>query len=236
MSNMYEFAGTWNPLRGECTNDCHYCYVKAMKENPSLIQKGIKKKYTGPIEICPNGIKKKPDKDKEYIFVVSMGDLFCDGVDYKDIDTIMRRMDNFPEKQFLIQTKNVMRAYEYFHVFSYKYIMANKTICTTIETDDDTLIDKYSGGDDILKRFMYIQKFKMKFGVKTMITVEPIMKFTSHFSEMLINADPDQINLGADSKKTDLPEPLSHEVLKLMRDLEGAGMNVHIKPNLERLI
>jgi hypothetical protein len=44
--------------------------------------------------------------------------------------------------------------------------------------------------------------------VKKMITIEPIMDFNlDRFSQMLIEAAPARVNIGADSGRNGLPEP-----------------------------
>ena len=69
------------------------------------------------------------------------------------------------------------------------------------------------------------------------ITIEPIMKFQlSLFVAAIELIKPEQINIGADSGKNNLPEPTSEEVHQLIDTLKNRGFNVYIKNNLKRLL
>jgi hypothetical protein len=73
-------------------------------------------------------------------------------------------------------------------------------------------------------------------GVKTFLTIEPILDFClDEFAAMIINASPDFVNIGADSKGHKLPEPSAYEIERLIQHLRSELIEVRIKPNLKRL-
>jgi hypothetical protein len=71
---------------------------------------------------------------------------------------------------------------------------------------------------------------------KRMITVEPVMDFDlGPFIGMISEAGPAQVNIGADSKNKNLPEPPPEKIQEFISALE-TFTKVHIKPNLGRLL
>jgi hypothetical protein len=82
---------------------------------------------------------------------------------------------------------------------------------------------------------MGIRELKRE-GRRTMITIEPILDFdTEGFTKILTLANPDWINIGADSKHHGLNEPSWEKVEALISNLRVAGINVKEKSNLKRL-
>ena len=76
-------------------------------------------------------------------------------------------------------------------------------------------------------------------GFKTMITVEPVMKFSNaaHFADLLASFNPIQVNIGANTNRQfKLIEPDKTEILSLIKELEERNITVHQKSNLERLL
>ena len=74
-------------------------------------------------------------------------------------------------------------------------------------------------------------------GFETFITVEPIMEFDlDPFLQLLCDARPKFVNIGADSKHKRLPEPEGYKVLQLIAALRDAGIEVREKSNLARLM
>ena len=69
-----------------------------------------------------------------------------------------------------------------------------------------------------------------------MITIEPILDFDlNRFIEMLYNIQPLWINIGADSKGHNLPEPAPEKVRELIETLRGFT-EVKVKKNLGRIL
>jgi hypothetical protein len=73
-------------------------------------------------------------------------------------------------------------------------------------------------------------------GRKLFITIEPILAFDlDQFADGIIAARPDFVNIGADSKGHNLPEPTWEQVQAFIVRLQGAGIEIREKRNLERL-
>jgi hypothetical protein len=68
------------------------------------------------------------------------------------------------------------------------------------------------------------------------VTIEPIMQFDcEQLADLIAQADPEWVNIGADSKGHHLPEPTYGEVMILHDELLRRGIEVRKKCNLERL-
>src|SRR3990167_5227085 len=68
------------------------------------------------------------------------------------------------------------------------------------------------------------------------VTIEPIMVFDlEEFAGRIRDIDPIFVNIGADSKGHNLPEPSWEEVRALIDKIREAGIEVRLKKNLNRL-
>ena len=68
-----------------------------------------------------------------------------------------------------------------------------------------------------------------------MVTIEPIYDFDlDDFLLMLKDTKPKWVNIGADSKGHNLPEPSKEKIEDLIKELK-TFTNVKLKPNLKRL-
>ena len=92
--NMYAFVTyTWNPIKGECSHDCKYCYMKVWKQKPlRLVEKEL-----------------EDDLGSEnFIFVGSSTDLFAKDVPEDWINKVLIKCSQHKNK-YLFQTKNPNR-------------------------------------------------------------------------------------------------------------------------------
>jgi DNA repair photolyase len=224
-NNMYDFAATWSPLGGECLHQCTYCYVEAQKANP-FMGKNIKAKYSGEPRLSIPAMKENLNNEKydnKVIFVESMGDLFAENVPEHMIKAVLEKCANYPNRQFFFQTKNPKRIR--------RILPPNSIVCVTIETNrhyPDVMKNAPKPIDRYYECLFVRQPLQ--------ITIEPIMDFDLDLlTEMIKAISPIQCNLGADSKKHNLPEPPKEKILSLIAELEKFT-TVHIKPNLNRLI
>jgi len=231
--NMYPWiTHTANPLAGECSHDCSYCYVKNLKKR----FKAINDKYSGSPRICENGMKKISGSGK-FIFVCDMVDLFADNVSMDDIAKILHKCRVNYKNKFWFQTKNPERFFDEIHPFTISkiqdYIPKNSIIAVTIETNryyPDIMGDAPTPGERL-------HDFRKITGIEKHITIEPILDFdVDKFTEMIIKAKPDQVNIGADSGNNGLSEPKKWKILELIEFLKNAGVRVHLKENLGRLM
>jgi len=227
MSNMYEFADTWNPLCGECIHKCNYCYVDKMKERFPVLNK----KYSGKhrLDFGKSGMQKNLSSGKLW-FVESMSDLFAKNVPSELIIKIFEYCHKFPNNEYFFQSKNPKRFEEFTLYFPEKTIL-----CTTIETNRNYnfLHSRYC--PTTLERMLDIHRSFITHA-KEHITIEPIMDFDlGEMITMMQVINPIQINIGADSGNNHLPEPPKEKILKLITELKKFT-TVHQKDNLRRLL
>lgn len=218
--NMYEGVITWNPLAGECSHGCSYCSTNALKRYP-----GVAAKYSGDIRLTEDLLKKFKGGPKT-IFVVAQNDLFAWDVPNHCIEAILNACNVWNQNTYLFQTKNPDRFHYYFDRFP-----QNTILCTTIETNRDyPQMGKTPGARTRAESMEGIFMFP------TQVTIEPIMDFDHEEMCQLIRlCEPDQVNIGADSKRNGLPEPSKAKIEALIRDME-LHTKVVIKKNLYRLL
>lgn len=209
--NMYPFVThTWNIIKGKCPYDCEYCYMKVFPQKD--LQFHCKEMLTN----LGKG---------NFIFVGSSCDMFADGIKkswIKDILAKCRLYDN----TYLFQTKNPERFLEFIDLFPDKTIFG-----TTIETNREVGL-RYSKSPPIINRMSAMRKIKGR----KMITIEPIFDFdVVRFIEDLQMIKPEWINIGADSKGHNLPEPSKEKIQELI-DSCRCFTEVKIKDNLMRLM
>lgn len=90
--NMYDWVTkTWNPIRGECSHKCAYCYVKSSR---------VKKLYTGKPYLVERAFK---SLGKGHLcFVGSMIDLFAKDIEYDWIKKVMDHCGKYKKKSIPI--------------------------------------------------------------------------------------------------------------------------------------
>lgn len=214
MKQMYEWiTKKWTPVGGACPLQCSYCLVNSYKRRfPAH-----RAKYSGE----PRLVGPWPRfKAGDVVFVGHMTDLFAmpPGI----VEVVLAHCCRFYEADYVFQTKvpgNIL-----FYNWD-DFMPPKKTIGTTLETDTT---DVNFARDDAMWRLM-------ERGYRTFVTVEPIMRFTPAFAQRIIDMRPSFVNIGADSKKSGLPEPTADEVRGLIEELRVAGIEVREKPNLARI-
>ena len=212
--NMYSWIShTWNTVKGECEHDCSYCYMKSRgKLNPVRFDE---KELNTDLEI------------NNKIFVGSSNDIFSESIPDQWIkDTLLHCMQ-YPGNEYFFQTKNVERIFEL-----PAYLPSNNcTIGTTIETNRH--YRGLSKAPSVEIRANLLGKILDK---STYLTIEPIIDFDLEpMIDLVIQANPGFINIGADSKGNGLPEPSREKVDKLIDELSDLGFEIKLKSNLNRL-
>jgi hypothetical protein len=159
------------------------------------------------------------------IFVGNTNDMFADNIPGEWIEKTLSHCNNY-DNQYVFQSKNPFR------MGSFTLQMPERTmIGTTIETNRDTR--GFSKAPLPIFRARCLKHFTDQ---KTFITIEPIMDFdVEPFVELIISAKPSFVNIGADSKKHNLPEPRYIKVLNLIDLLKKNNIEIRKKVNLERL-
>lgn len=220
--NMYGFVThTWNTIKGKCPHKCSYCYVKKWGSQPELHfdEKELKTDLgTG-----------------NTIFVGSSCDMFADAIPPEWVIRTLQHCEKYPGNTYFLQTKNPKGFMDYgVYIASLDKII----LCTTIETN--LHFDSVFSNDNIMGDAPDTQERKAQFlriPIKEkMITIEPIMDFDLKVMvRWMKESDVIQVNIGADSQKSGLPEPSKEKVLELISELEKFT-TVHQKSNLKRLL
>ena len=217
--NMYGFVThTWNTVKGKCPHACSYCYMKRFKQPELHFDEKELKTNLG---------------SGNFIFVGSSCDMFAEAIPDEWIKKTLLHCKEYPENQYLFQTKNPTRFLEY----TYKSLYPDNTkLCVTIESNRDNLWEKYSGGQPFAIRAD--ECVELSGILPLIITIEPIMDFDLEELVYWFKAIStiEQVSIGADSSsKKILPEPPKEKILELISELEKFT-KVHLKPNLNRLI
>ncbi len=208
--NMYSFVThTWNPVKGKCSHDCSYCYMKRWPQKR--------------IRLVGQEFKTKLGENN-FVFVGSSTDLFANDVPSDWIQKTLFHCVKYYNNKYLFQTKNTKRFEEFKDIFPKKTILG-----TTMETNRE-----YTGKclTPIL-RAGYLAELD---SFERMVTVEPIMDFDLEiFVDQIKSVNPSWVNIGADSQGHGLPEPSKEKILALIKELESFT-TVKKKDNLKRLM
>ena len=220
--NMYGFVdATWNTVKGKCPHDCSYCYMKRFGWQPEL-------------HFDESELKEDLYKYGEgvFIFVGSSCDMWAKDVFFRYARRTINHCNKYPKNKYLVQTKNPQGVLVMLLLHDFVF-PKNTTIATTIETN--RAYPEMGKAPPIGERIRALRKIKDQ-GFPTMITIEPIMNFD--FAELvnwIYEAQPDQVNIGADSQGHGLPEPGPGKIKALIKML-NQFTKVTQKPNLGRLL
>lgn len=221
--NMYPWVTHMHShLAGECPHKCGYCYVQRNRF-------GVSPRWKGEIRLIEDELKVNYGSGKT-IFIEHMGDLFAGGIKDRFIEEILRHCWICPENTYVLQTKNPERVFWWYKEKT--YFPDDFMIGTTIESNR---LYENSLAPIPADRYLGMLKFK-EAGVKTFVTIEPIMDFDLDvLVKWLRDIKPDFVNVGADSKGCNLPEPSPEKVKKLISELQKFT-EVRNKSNLNRIL
>ena len=224
MSNMYEKVKTINPLGGACLHDCKYCSTKTFKNRlPAL-----KKKYSGKPHLDQKVLDRSLGKNNTW-FICGATDLFAENVPAKFIIKILEWILKYPDNEYILQTKNPKRFYDFQGWFTDNMILA-----TTIETDNPFIIQHISKAPFPANRALWM--VKLPSFIRKMVTIEPIMSFTiSGMINLIKQIEPEVVYIGANSKGHNLSEPPAKDIRELISELKKFTKIIQ-KPNLKRLL
>ena len=189
--NMYGFVShTWNAIKGKCSHDCSYCYMKRFPQS----------------ELHFDEKELKTDLGKgNFIFVGSSCDMFADDVKGEWILKVLdycRKFDN----TYLFQTKKPKNMKKYMSIFPKKTIWG-----TTIESNRDYKVSKASIPD----RFFISFFPRRMITIEPIMDFDLEM-----FVALIRGVNPEWVNIGADSKGHNLKEPSWEKVQELIKELE----------------
>jgi len=226
-SNMYPWVHFMSSsLAGECPHKCIYCYAQDSEK------KWKSGRYAGEVRLIEKDLKVKYDKKTlekmggvypAVIFMEHMNDILAKGVSNKMVQKIINHCNEYPENTYVFQTKNPMR----FKDFTWT---PNAIFGCTIETNRENDLAEAP------KREERMQAMKEIVGRK-FLTIEPVLKFdVDILAKWVGEINPEFINLGADSKGHNLPEPTVTEIMALVEALKAYGIDLREKHNLQRLM
>jgi len=209
--NMYTFLdATWNPIKGICQFQCSYCYMKSFKLKPiRLVEKELKTNLG----------------EGNFIFVGSSTDMWAEDVPDEWIEKVLEKCGNYEGNRYLFQSKNPLRFTDYVDKFP-----SDTVLGTTIESNR---VYPISQAPIPIMRKIWIEYLGKT--MDTMVTIEPILQFDHAILVSWIKGiKPTWVNIGADSKGHNLPEPTLKEVQELIAELREFT-KVRLKSNLKRL-
>lgn len=215
---MYKWVThTHSHLGGECPHKCTYCYVN----NPRF---GRPEKYKGDLRLIEKELLVNYGKGKT-IFVENCNDLFAEEVASGYILRILSHCRQYYDNVYVFQTKNPKRVHEFDDILPDRCLLG-----VTVETNRSILdISNAPTPEARLSDMMHLKAAKF-------ITIEPICDFDVEiFANWIQSANPDFVNIGADSKGHNLPEPSMEKVQALIGKLNEYGIEIREKTNLERL-
>ncbi len=215
--NMYEWVdATWNPIQGPCPHACSYCYGRRI-----WAMQGLKKM------VLKEGYFRDDLGSGARYFVGSTTDMWL--ADKCWIHRVLDYLKAFPGNVYHLQSKDPSKMIGW--IFP-----KDTTAGTTIETDDAELCRQHSQAPYPGERVAALVYLKKYMGVKTMVSIEPVMEFNlPRLVNFIRIVEPEFVSIGADSKGHHLPEPSTLKLGFLIQALQEFT-EVKIKPNLGRLL
>ena len=216
--NMYEFVThTWNPIKGKCSHDCSYCYMKQMVP------------HNNPLRIAEHEFLTDLGNGN-FIFIGSSTDMFAEDTPSQWITRVLDycklQHDVGNKNAFLLQSKNPQRFLEFVdHPIAKRCVFG-----TTIESNR-FYPEIMCKAPQIEERVEAMEKMA-NLGFTTMVTAEPLLCFDlEQMLEYIKRCNPKKVNIGRNScRNIELPEPSKEEVKLLIEGLKGIS-KIEIKKN-----
>jgi DNA repair photolyase len=225
IGNMYPWVDFMHThLGGECSHKCIYCYVNNKRF-------GRAPRYAGPLRIIEEEFKVKYNKPGTY-FIEHKNDLFAKDVPYEFVNRILNHCIEYQGigNTYVFQTKNPERFLKWERIFPEKSILG-----CTVESNRDGIGNlRISHAPKQSERIFAFKKITT---LRKFITIEPILDFdVLILANMVLLAGVEFVNIGADSKQNNLPEPSPEKIRELIKILTSEKMEIRGKENLKRLL
>lgn len=220
---MFKSVGwTWNPIIN-CTHGCKYCWAASLRKRWG-------KPFDKP-EIREHFFNDKMPDDGTWIFVGSMGDVFCNGVPDEWIIKLLGFIkENKADNVYLLQTKNPNR-FPWF-INQLEEIKHKIVVGTTLETTWDTPWSNAPPTDSRVDYLIYMKRS----GFKTFLSLEPIADFNLTTMKRWINdIQPEAIEIGKENYTNITTPPSDRKLLDLIIWLEERGCTYILKESLDYL-
>lgn len=210
-SKMFSFiTKTWNPIAGgPCPFNCYKggCWATKLKERNDW------EKYKGPWRIQESQIGRK-FKAREFVFVCSMIDIGAPEIPAEVVDRVLDAIRAQPDVQFLLLTKADRFYGEYMHD------IPNNCVCGITMETDLRIPKELTFAPHPQRRLDNLVWLKCYYPqIKTFISIEPIMPFSSEFPWKIEKAEPWKVAIGYDNYDNKMIEPLLEETKQLIHDL-----------------
>lgn len=222
--HMYEFVThTWNPIKGKCSHDCSYCYMKQ------------KVPYNNPPRIVEHELRTNLGRGN-FIFIGSSTEMFADDIPSQWITRVLDycklQHDLGNKNAFLLQTKNPKRFLEFID----HPIIKRCVLATTIESNR-FYPEIMCNAPQIEERVDAMEELA-RLGFTTMVTAEPLLKFDlDKMLEYINQCHPKKVNVGRNSyRDIVLPEPTKEEVKQLLNGLKEISPRIEVKKNAKSWI
>jgi len=220
---MFKSVGwTWNPIAG-CTHGCPYCWAA------SLTKRWGK---TFEPKLREHFFKDEMPNDGTWIFVGSMGDVFCNGVPDEwilQLLTFIKRDES--DNIFLLQTKNPNRFQNFIELL--EEIKDKVVLGTTLETTWSTPWSKAPPTDS---RAEHIRILKEYYGFKTFLSLEPLADFKDITLKRWIKSiRPEAVEIGLENYTNFTDKPSERRIVDLLNWLTTNGFTYVLKENLRHL-
>jgi DNA repair photolyase len=164
-----------------------------------------------------------------FIFVGSSNDIFAKEIPVRWIVQTLVHCQNH-NNHYLFQSKNPERFLQF---LPFSVIYKRSILCTTIESNR-FYPEIMNHSPHPLKRAEAMEELSKH--VPCYVTIEPILDFDLEpMVEMIRRCNPRQVNIGADSRRLNLPEPSKEKVLALIAELEKFTV-IERKRNLWRIL
>lgn len=226
MSRMFKTVDrTWNPFTG-CNYFCYHggCWARRTAQRLSYY---IARYKDGFLPRFNQEELHKTFLPGQFVAVSLMRDIAW--ATREQFLKILARISDFPQTDFLIQSKNPKQLYDWREDWRIT-LPSNVYLSTTIETNRDYGLTK---APPPMERFRYLTGYphSLKF-----LSIEPIMDFDlDELTRWVRLMQPDIIEIGADNYHNNLPEPPWSKVAQLLKELREICPNVVEKEGLERL-
>jgi DNA repair photolyase len=221
--NMYSWVTDMHThLGGDCPHACSYCYV-----NTGFMNTPRPKRYCGPLRLIEQEFKVNYGTGKT-IFIEHKNDLFCAEMPDVFIIRIIAHCLKHPGNTYVFQTKNPVRYLSWDALFPKGSILG-----TTIETNRD--MSKISKAQPAGERALAMCRLPKE--IRKFVTIEPVLDFdVDILAGWIADIRPEFLNLGADSKGHNLPEPSIDKIYAFAEKLKEYGIELREKHNLARLM
>ncbi len=220
---MFQSVGwTWNPIAG-CTHGCLYCYARSrMKRWGRTFEPQLREHF----------FKDKMPNDGTWIFVGSMGDVFCRGVPDEWILKLLTFIkEDGSNNIFLLQTKNPNRFQNFIELL--EEIKDKVVLGTTLETTWQT---PWSTAPPTDSRAEHLRILKQNYIFTTFLSLEPLSDFNPiTMKRWIFTIKPEAIEIGRENYTKHVVFPSDRKIVDLLKWLNYVEIPYILKENLRHL-